>query len=109
MELFCQTHTMVRYFLTHVQHGLVEDRLHQWHTATTTTPCFRARLNLANSLACTTLDIFNDVPFCDIVARAYLGVVVSVVFVLVPIPVQHASARLTNHRHSLRRPSGLQG
>lgn len=79
MESLCQTHTMVRYFLTHVQHGLVEDRLHQRHTATTTIPCFRARLNLANRLACTTLDIFDYVPFCDIVARADLSVVVSVV------------------------------
>jgi hypothetical protein len=100
---------MVGYFLAHVQHGFVEDGLHQWHTATTATPCFRARLNLTNSLACTTLDIFDDVPFCDVVARADLSVVVSVVFVLVPFPVQHAIARLTNRRHSLRRPSGIQG
>lgn len=69
---------MVGYFLAHVPHGLVEDRLHQGHTAPTTTPGFRARFNLANSLACTTLDVLNNVPLCDIVARADLSVVVSV-------------------------------
>lgn len=59
--------TVVGYFLTHVQHRLVKNRLDQRHTATTASPCLGACFDLPNGLACATLDIRNEIAFGDIV------------------------------------------
>jgi hypothetical protein len=68
---------MVRNFLTHVQHGLVEDRLHERHASAATSACLSAQFDICYGLASAALDALDHVTLCHIVARANLGVVIT--------------------------------
>jgi hypothetical protein len=68
---------VVRNFLTHVQHGLVEDGLNERHATTAASACLGARFDICYGLASPTLDVLDHITLGHIVARANLGVVVA--------------------------------
>jgi hypothetical protein len=68
--------TMVRDFLAHAHHGLVENGLRQRHTATTACPYFRTGLDLGDCSASAILHAVDHIAFGDVVTGTDLRTVI---------------------------------
>lgn len=68
---------MVRNFLSHFEHGLVEDGLHQRHASTTPSTCFCTGLDLSDCRTSSTLDVLNHITLSHIVTGTDLGTVIA--------------------------------
>lgn len=92
--------TVVRHFLSHLKHGLVEDGLRQRHTATTTSTSLGAGLDFTHGLASSVLDRFDHITLGHIVTRADLNAVITVGKILATSKTTKSRNMLTGHQHS---------
>ena len=76
---------MVKHFVAHLLHSLVEYRSDQWHTSTTACTSFRARFYFAERLAFAFFDDTCHVAFRDIVTGAYLGVIFKITSIVLAV------------------------
>jgi hypothetical protein len=68
--------TLVRDFLSHSSHCLIEDRLNYRHATSTPSPSLSMRFDLTDCLAGSIRDAIYQATFGDIVARADLCVII---------------------------------
>jgi hypothetical protein len=99
---------VVRHLLSHLKHGLVEDRLHQRHTATATSASLGAGLDFTHGLASTILDGLDHITLGHIVTRADLHAVITVEKMLATCKTTKSKTLLTGHQHSPRHRPALQ-